>query len=223
MSWLSTFSRFKPGRTPIAGSIGLLVSDWSHPQRGEAPMFDSPLLERLSVVHPLGPTLIYLPVGLWLAFDAARGATGWMMSVLLYGAGLLLWSAVEYLAHRGSFHREPQSQNQVAFAYLVHGVHHAFPDDSRRWMMPVGVTIPIALVIFGLSRTLLGAFADPALAGFFHGYLTYDLLHYFIHRGRMPGRIGRFLRRHHLAHHYTRPDKYFGVSSPLWDIVFRTR
>jgi sterol desaturase/sphingolipid hydroxylase (fatty acid hydroxylase superfamily) len=39
----------------------------------------------------------------------------------------------------------------------------------------------------------------------------------------MPGRIGRFLRQHHMAHHYTKPDRNFGVSSPLWDLVFRTR
>lgn len=186
-------------------------------------MFDSPLLERLSVVHPLGPTLIYLPAGLWLVVHTAWGQQAWGSAGLLYLAGLLVWSLVEYLAHRGSFHREPQTQGQVAFAYLVHGVHHAFPDDSRRWMMPIGVTIPIALILFALSRALFDAAWDPALGGFFHGYLTYDLLHYFIHRGRMPGRVGRFLRRYHLVHHYTHPDKHYGVSSPLWDVVFRTR
>jgi sterol desaturase/sphingolipid hydroxylase (fatty acid hydroxylase superfamily) len=32
----------------------------------------------------------------------------------------------------------------------------------------------------------------------------------------------RWLRRHHLQHHYAAPDQNFGVSSPLWDIIFRT-
>jgi sterol desaturase/sphingolipid hydroxylase (fatty acid hydroxylase superfamily) len=63
----------------------------------------------------------------------------------------------------------------------------------------------------------------PALAGFIHGYLVYDLLHYFIHRGRVPTRLGRFLRHYHMQHHYSAPDRHFGVSSPLWDVVFRTR
>ena len=63
----------------------------------------------------------------------------------------------------------------------------------------------------------------PVFGGFIHGYLTYDLLHYFIHRGRMPTRLGRFLRQYHLVHHYTTPDRHYGVSSPLWDVVFRTR
>lgn len=223
VSWLSTFKRFQPGRIPLIGPVALLVADWSRPQRGRAPMFDSPLLERLSVVSPAYPTAVYLPAGLFLVYLSARGPAGVGLTVALYGAGLLIWSLLEYVAHRGSFHHEPQSEGQLAFAYLVHGVHHAYPDDSRRWMMPLAVTIPLAAAIFLLFRLVLGVYAAGAFAGFIHGYLTYDLLHYFIHRGRMPGRIGRYLRQHHMAHHYTKPDRNFGVSSPLWDLVFRTR
>jgi sterol desaturase/sphingolipid hydroxylase (fatty acid hydroxylase superfamily) len=222
VSWLSTFKRFRPGRIPLVGPVALLVADWSRPQRGRAPMLDSPLLERLSVVSPFYPTAVYLPVGLYLAYLSA-GTHGALVTMLLYAAGLLVWSLLEYVAHRGSFHHEPQSEEGLAFAYLVHGVHHAYPDDSRRWMMPLAVTIPISAAIFLLFRLALGEYSFGTFAGFIHGYLTYDLLHYFIHRGHMPGRIGRFLRQHHMAHHYTKPDRNFGVSSPLWDLVFRTR
>jgi sterol desaturase/sphingolipid hydroxylase (fatty acid hydroxylase superfamily) len=223
VSWLSTFTRFQPGRIPLVGPIALLVADWSRPRRGEAPMFDSPLLERLSVVNPVFPTVIYLPVGLLLLWRSAAGPFGVGRSVLLYAAGLVVWSLVEYVAHRGSFHHEPRSENQLAFAYLVHGVHHAYPDDSRRWMMPLTVSLPLSALFFLGFRLALGSYAAATFAGFIHGYLAYDLLHYFIHRGHMPGRIGRFLRQHHMAHHYTKPDRNFGVSSPLWDLVFRTR
>lgn len=223
VSWLSTFNRFRPGRIPLVGPVGLLVADWARPQRGEAPMFDSPLLERLSIVHPLLPTAVYLPAGLFLLWGSAVGPLGAGRSGLLYLAGLLAWSLLEYGAHRGSFHHEPQTEGQLAFAYLIHGVHHAYPDDSRRWMMPLAVTVPIKTLLLLLCRLVLGAFASGAFAGFLHGYLTYDLMHYFIHRGRMPGRLGRYLRQHHLAHHYAKPEKNFGVSSPLWDLVFRTR
>jgi sterol desaturase/sphingolipid hydroxylase (fatty acid hydroxylase superfamily) len=202
--------------------VALLVADWSRPQRGHGPMFDSPLLERLSVVHPAFPTAVYLPAGVYLLWRSTAGL-GLGASLLLYAAGVLIWTLLEYVAHRGSFHHEPQTEGQLAFAYLVHGVHHAYPDDSRRWMMPLSVTIPITLLLFLVCRLALGAFSYGVFAGFIHGYLTYDLLHYFIHRGHMPGRIGRFLRRHHMAHHYTKPDRNFGVSSPLWDLVFRTR
>ena len=36
-------------------------------------------------------------------------------------------------------------------------------------------------------------------------------------------RFGKFLRQYHLTHHYASPDRHFGVSSPLWDVVFRTK
>lgn len=186
-------------------------------------MFDSPLLERLSVVHPAAPTALYVPVGLYLVWRSAQTGAGMAGSLFLYMGGLLIWSLLEYVAHRGSFHHTPKSEGQLAVAYLVHGVHHAYPDDSRRWMMPLTVTLPLAVLLYALFRLVFGGYAAGVYAGFLHGYLTYDLLHYFIHRGRLPTRVGRFLRQYHLAHHYTAPDRHFGVSSPLWDMVFRTR
>jgi sterol desaturase/sphingolipid hydroxylase (fatty acid hydroxylase superfamily) len=108
---------------------------------------------------------------------------------------------------------------QLAFGYLMHGVHHAYPDDSRRWVMPLSVTLPILVGLY----IFVGRFVPAAFGGFMHGYLTYDLIHYFIHRGPVPTRVGRFLRQYHMTHHYAMPERHFGVSSPLWDVVFRTR
>ena len=53
-------------------------------------------------------------------------------------------------------------------------------------------------------------------------YLAYDLLHYASHAGALRGRVPRFLRQHHLTHHYRMPETRFGVSSPFWDRVFGT-
>jgi sterol desaturase/sphingolipid hydroxylase (fatty acid hydroxylase superfamily) len=224
VSWASTFTRFQPGRIPFVGPVVVRVADWSKPQAGGAPMFEyPPLLERLSVVHPAAPTLVYLPAGALLVWRGAAAGLGTIALVSGYLAGLFGWSLLEYGAHRGSFHHEPTTKWQVAYAYLVHGVHHAYPDDSRRWMMPLVVTIPIAVLLYSVFTLTFGRYGDPAYGGFLHGYLTYDLLHYFIHRGRMPTRFGRFLRQYHLAHHYKSPDRHFGVSSPFWDIVFRTK
>jgi sterol desaturase/sphingolipid hydroxylase (fatty acid hydroxylase superfamily) len=175
------------------------------------------------VAHPALPALVYAPAGVWLLWRAVEGGLPLLLASGAYGAGLLLWSLLEYVAHRGSFHHEPATPAQVAYGYLVHGVHHAYPDDSRRWVMPLVVTLPIAVALFFVFSVALGALAAPCFGGFLHGYLAYDLLHYFIHRGRLPTRVGRYLRHYHLAHHYKSPDRQFGVSSPLWDIVFRTR
>jgi dihydroceramide fatty acyl 2-hydroxylase len=222
MNWATTFTRFPPGRTPL-GPVAVRVEDWSRPRTGRAPMFDQPLLERLTCAHPSFPLAVYLPIGIWLAWRAAQSGLGGEATASAYVAGLFAWSLLEYLVHRLSFHHVPTTRPQVAYGYLVHGVHHAYPDDSRRWVLPIVVTLPIAALLFWVFTLSLGRFAQPGFAGFIHGYLIYDLLHYAIHRGRMPTRLGRYLRQYHLAHHHALPDRHFGVSSPLWDVVFRTR
>jgi sterol desaturase/sphingolipid hydroxylase (fatty acid hydroxylase superfamily) len=223
MDWATTFSRFQPGRVPLVGPIAVRVADWSKPQAGAAPMFEHRWLERLTVAHPVWPLAVYAPAGIWMLWRASRIGLGTGSIAASYGAGLLIWSLVEYLTHRVTFHHVPTSNGQVAYGYLVHGVHHAYPDDSRRWVLPLPVTLPIAVAMYWVAGLLLGRFAQPVFAGFIHGYLTYDLLHYFIHRGRLPTQLGRYLRQYHLAHHYKSPDSHFGVSSPLWDVIFRTR
>jgi sterol desaturase/sphingolipid hydroxylase (fatty acid hydroxylase superfamily) len=221
--WATTFARFRPGRMPLIGPIAVRVADWSQPRAGRAPMFDHGLLERLSVAHPAFPAALYGPLGiflLWRGWQIGYGAPALAGTYLI---GLLIWSWLEYVAHRGSFHHAPSTEGQVAYGYLVHGVHHAYPDDSRRWVMPLIVTLPLASLILVLFKLVFGRIGEPIFGGFIHGYLTYDLLHYFIHRGRMPWRVGRYLRQYHLSHHYASPDRHFGVSSPLWDVVFRTK
>jgi dihydroceramide fatty acyl 2-hydroxylase len=226
MSWSTTFNRFRPGsrNLPLVAPVVVRVADWTKPQPGSASMFDRPpFLERFSMAHPAVPFSIFFPVGLFLAWRGWASGFGLLGAAGAYLAGLFLWTITEYVAHRGSFHHEPATEGQLAYVYLVHGVHHAYPDDERRWVMPLIVSVPISTVIFLIIRFVLGPIGEPVFAGFIHGYLAYDMLHYFIHRGHMPTRVGRFLRQYHLAHHYAKPDAHFGVSSPLWDFVFRTR
>ena len=223
MSWASTFARFHAGRIPLVGPLVVRVTDWSKPRPGRGPMFDQRVLERLSVAHPMLPTVTYAPIGVLLLFQAVRSGMGANAVVVCYILGMVAWSFFEYGVHRLAFHHEPATSVQVAGAYLVHGVHHAYPDDSRRWVMPLAVTAPIATALFFAFRLVLGRCAPATYAGFISGYLTYDLLHYFIHRGRLPTRLGRYLRQYHLAHHYKMADRNFGVTSPLWDVVFRTK
>jgi sterol desaturase/sphingolipid hydroxylase (fatty acid hydroxylase superfamily) len=54
------------------------------------------------------------------------------------------------------------------------------------------------------------------------GYLLYDMTHYAAHHLPMRSGYLKFLKRYHIMHHYRTPNARFGVSSPLWDYVFRT-
>lgn len=57
-------------------------------------------------------------------------------------------------------------------------------------------------------------------------YVAYDCLHYAIHHckdGKGPAAPWlRALRRKHLHHHFKDGKSGFGISSPLWDVLFRT-
>ena len=107
--------------------------------------------------------------------------------------------------------------------FVVHGVHHDFPQDSGRLVMPLGVSIPLGALFFVLFRALAGGvYVDPLFVGFALGYLAYDGTHYATHHFRMSWGWGRWIKRYHMIHHHTGVDARYGVSSPLWDWVFGT-
>jgi sterol desaturase/sphingolipid hydroxylase (fatty acid hydroxylase superfamily) len=206
----------------VLGPVTLGVHDWAVPRPGQPQMFNHRVLEWFTGTRPRTLVLIFLPVSVCLVW--AGLVTRWspVECALLFGGGVALWTLTEYLMHRFVFHLTPRGRLGLLFAYLVHGVHHAFPEDRRRWLMPPVVTVPIAMLLFLVLRLLVGAVSAPVFAGFVVGYLAYDLLHYATHAGALPGRGPRYLRQHHLTHHYRTPEARFGVSTPLWDRVFGT-
>ncbi|MDE0470592.1 MAG: sterol desaturase family protein, partial [Ekhidna sp.] len=60
------------------------------------------------------------------------------------------------------------------------------------------------------------------LPGFLIGYASYLWVHYMVHAFQPPKNFWRTLWVHHGIHHYKQPHRAFGVSSPLWDLIFRT-
>ncbi len=188
-----------------------------------ARLFESDFLEIFTHVHFSVPLFVYLPVVtymLWLAVQAAvPGAT--IVGLFLFG--LLIWTLTEYLLHRFVFHYEPTSKLGQRLHFLLHGVHHDYPNDSLRLVMPPVVSLPLALLFYGLFRLFLGeVFVTPFFAGFIVGYLFYDMLHYATHHAPMKSRFGLWLKHHHMRHHYQSNRLGYGVSSPLWDYVFGT-
>jgi len=206
----------------LVGPVTLSVHDWGAPRPGQPQMFNHPFLEWFTGTRPRTLVLIYLPVSAYFVW--AGVVAGWspLVSSLFFGGGVVLWTAMEYLLHRFVFHLTPRGRLGVLFAYLIHGVHHAFPEDRRRWLMPPIVTVPVAAFLFFVLRLLVGTASAPVFAGAIFGYLVYDLLHYACHAGSLRGRVARYLRQHHLTHHFRTPEIQFGVSSPLWDRVFGT-
>ena len=62
----------------------------------------------------------------------------------LFLVGVLVWTLLEYIIHRYVFHYEPKSRLGKQFHFIVHGVHHDYPNDARRLVMPPSISLPLA-------------------------------------------------------------------------------
>lgn len=187
-------------------------------------MFENDILERFSRIHPSTPFLVWIPVAAFVLYrSAARHDLGALGIVGMFFAGLFAWTFSEYVLHRWIFHWVNDTAWGRRIHFLLHGVHHDFPNDRDRLVMPLPTSVPLAVIFYTLFFVLLGkALCEPFFAGFTIGYLFYDGTHYFVHHFTPKSRWGKLLRKHHLTHHHADHDGGFGVSSPLWDHVFRT-
>jgi len=187
-------------------------------------LFQNPVLEALSHVHPLVPLMVWLPLVAWLLVRAL-----WVHELNLLAlsgvvlAGLVTWSLAEYLLHRFLFHFPAKSKLGRWLVFAFHGVHHDSPQDKTRLVMP---PVPAALILavlwllFGLA--VPRPWIEPFMAAFILGYLVYDYMHYATHHFAMRHPVLRFIKRYHMQHHFSSEEGRFGVSSPLWDWVFGT-
>jgi 4-hydroxysphinganine ceramide fatty acyl 2-hydroxylase len=186
-------------------------------------MFESDFMEFFSHVHPAVPLIIYLPVMSWMLYLAGvRRAFPLGLVAGLFVAGILIWTLVEYTMHRWVFHYEPKSRWGRRFHFMLHGVHHDYPNDASRLVMPPIVSGPLAIIFYAIFALLFGRFAPAVFAGLLAGYLFYDTLHYATHHFAMKRGLWLWLKRYHLRHHYRDDHAGYGVSSPLWDYVFGT-
>src|SRR5437867_9480357 len=120
----------------------------------------------------------------------------------LFAFGILIWTLLEYIIHRCVFHYEPKSRWGKFLHFMLHGVHHDYPNDASRLVMPPSVSIPLALVFYGIFLVLFGRYASAPFAGLVFGYLCYDMIHYAMHHFPMNRGVWLWLKQYHLRHHY---------------------
>lgn len=191
-------------------------------------MFQSDFIEKFSRVHPATPFVAYVPLLSWVLYRSIQrvgleGAPGYATIPALVVTGVLVWTLTEYLLHRYVFHWVNDTAWGKRVHFILHGVHHDFPNDKDRLVMPLGASIPMAILFYVMYRGIFGiAFGEPLYIGMGIGYLMYDGTHYAVHHFKLTSRVGKWIRKHHMVHHFADHDGGFGVSTPLWDIVFRT-
>lgn len=188
-----------------------------------ARMFKSDFLEAFSKIHWTVPLFIYVPVIGYLFYLAIVDKIPALEIIGLIAAGLFIWTITEYLLHRFIFHFHTTSNFGKRITFMFHGVHHDYPNDTKRLVMPPAVSIPLATGFFFLFKVLVGdIFVAPFFIGFIAGYLFYDISHYAIHHFNMHSKFWLVIKNHHMIHHYQSPGLGFGVSSPLWDVILKT-
>lgn len=187
-------------------------------------MFKSGFLEIFSKVHFSVPLFIYIPT---IAFFGWKGFSIKDVSALeiflSITAGLLFWTLTEYVLHRFVFHYMPKSKWGQRLHFIFHGVHHDYPNDALRLVLPPSVSVPLSVLFyFLLSQVIPAPYLPTFFASFLTGYLCYDMFHYAFHHGNFSNPILKKLKQHHMLHHYTDSDHGYGVTSVLWDIIFRS-
>ena len=211
-----------PLEAPRAIDIGLSAPGIYN--KGSARMFKSDFFERLSHVHPATPAIVFGPVVLFLTVLALRvpGAKLGVVALQLVG-GYLAWTVTEYWLHRLLFHLPVVGPKTKAVYFYVHGVHHDWPWDMSRLVIPPGASLVLFVAFYGLFRALFGATGLYApYAGFVAGYVLYDSVHCWVHARAPKSAFGKWLRREHMVHHFKEPNTRFGVSCPWMDYVFGT-
>jgi hypothetical protein len=190
--------------------------------KGQGRLFQSEYLEMMTKTHPVVIYSLYIPVVIFLLY---YGFTYRFMSVgpviLFFLGGVLAWSLMEYVLHRFVFHYVTENPKLQRVVYKLHGIHHEYPRDRERLFMPPIPSLVVASFFFSLQYLIMGWNVLAFFPGFLVGYLLYGSMHYAIHAFTPPSFLKALWRNHHL-HHYKYPEKGFGVSSVLWDHIFRT-
>ena len=195
----------------------------THERPQRVRIFKNDFLESLTLVRWQTIFKFWVPVIIFLIFLGNKNYhLNFLINVALLFLGILIWTLAEYLIHRYPFHWSPESEWGKRLVYCMHGNHHDDPFDPLRGVMPVAPAIFYVSILYGLFYLVTPSqFLQVLFAGFLIGYLAYDGIHYYTHHAIPKNKIGKYLRRVHLVHH-VHDNSMYGISSPLWDIVFGT-
>jgi len=187
-------------------------------------MFKNDYIEALSRVHWTVPLILFTPISLFFLYRSIVTLELSFADIILYFfIGIVVWTFTEYFLHRFIFHFTPKSEFGKKIHFIFHGVHHDYPNDTKRLVMPPSVSIPLATLFYFLFEAIFGTvLVSPFFVGFLIGYIFYDTTHYAIHHFNIKNKFWKAIKDHHMKHHYKDSERGFGVSQPTWDYVFRT-
>lgn len=219
---------------PILHQVGMLgdrYHRWIHsfPTTDHTvKMFTSDLVEQTTKCPWYVPLLFWIPLIIAecahyvILVGGAKELRPLFIAIIAI-SGVLCWSLFEYLLHRFVFHVQTSGYYSNIFHFLIHGHHHITPMDFDRLVFPPVPALMLATPFWVGAPKFLGVEAGyPWLIGFALGYLAYDMTHFWIHHAVPKNTFLKQQKRRHVHHHYFQPTVNFGISNPLFDVVFGT-
>lgn len=188
-------------------------------------MFENDILDFFSRTHWIFVPGLYLPISAFLLwYGTSHFGIPLSTVCILAVTGVISWTIAEYWLHRTLFHWQPSTKWGPKLHFFIHGVHHDWPHDKYRLVMPPAGSLILFFLFLGIFWLVMGRYAFPFHAGFTIGYIFYDLIHYYVHHAKPTGRLTKYLQRHHLNHHFHPrcEEKKFAITVPVWDMMFAT-
>jgi len=172
----------------------------------------------------LAPFYFYAALVLSLAVAVRGNGLSNRSIFILLLFGFLSWGLLEYVLHRFVFHFDAASVFGRNSVYSAHLTHHENPKSTEYLFASLQISLPIATAYWLVAWAVLGTLraASYLFIGLVAGYLCYESLHFLAHQGRSRLPLFRYIKKYHLLHHYRTPDQRFGVTSPLFDLLFGT-
>ncbi len=212
--------------TPYQKALNMAKQQFVSVKNESPRMFENDILDYFSRVHPMVIPVIYIPLTSYFIYSALWVyGMNFLPFLGLFGAGIFFWTFFEYTLHRYFFHLEFKGKLGKRVHFIAHGVHHDFPNDHMRLVMPPGASLALAVILYWCFYALFGEKGTTAsfFSGFMLGYFIYDMMHYATHHSNFKAKWFRAIKKNHMDHHYKSHDSGYGLSSPFWDIVFKTR
>ena len=141
------------------------------------------------------------------------------MHLLTLFLGIISWTLAEYLIHRFLGH---ELQIQTLFK-KEHMEHHGNKDYfAPLWMKLIAATVIGSAMYFVIQFIIPTAYALSFTLSFILSFLSYEYFHYYVHIATPSTKIGLLLRKHHFYHHFENPKVNHGVTTRIWDRLFKT-
>lgn len=218
------------------GKLGTKYNQWvTLPVDRELRLFGNPLIENLTKTPWFLVPIIWLPVIVvflhigWQDYTKSTRQpihTSILSAIGLTAFGVVIWTLLEYTIHRWVFHKMPSghSKAQIVFHFITHGLHHKVPFDHKRLVFPpfpAAIVGSILLAIY--SKIFPGSVLFLVAGGTALGYVTYDMIHFYLHYGSPKENTFLYnMKRYHNQHHFVHQDTGFGISNKTWDYFFGT-